>query len=260
MAGTDRSTRADFYLPAFVLSAWGVTLLHTVVSGRLVTLIHPLFRPLVLVAGVLLLILSAAHLCFFRPSGAPLKNGWRSWAMPLLVSLFLTAPLLAAATYAPIGFSENALEARGLDSSSNPSDSAENDDDAKRLMHALEKLKPGEAIPIDLPDLATAATVPKLVQGLEGKNVRVSGQFHPIDASSFKVFRLLMFCCAADAVPLSVTIEGAPGQELKGTDWVEVEGPVHFVKDESKGEDALFPRIEPKMVKRIETPADPYVY
>jgi uncharacterized repeat protein (TIGR03943 family) len=256
MAASNRFVNLGFYLPAFALSAWGVTLLHTVFSGRLVTLLHPFFRPLVLVAGILLLILSVAHLCFFRPPPDPelSERGWKTTVFPIFSSLFLTLPLLYAAAYAPMGFSENALEARGLDSNLNLP--AETDDDAQRLLQAIEKLKPGEAVRIDLPDLATAATVSKLVQVLEGRDVRVPGQFHSMGADQFKVFRLLMFCCAADAVPLSVTVKGTAGPDLKDGNWVEVEGSVRFVKSK----DSLVPEVELRTIHRIEAPADPYVY
>jgi putative membrane protein len=60
-----------------------------------------------------------------------------------------------------------------------------------------------------------------------GKKVAAVGRVYRDDKmpeNSFFCYRLLMFCCAADAVPVGVLIEYDKAKTLKKGAWVRVEG------------------------------------
>jgi hypothetical protein len=68
----------------------------------------------------------------------------------------------------------------------------------------------------------------------EGKTVRLTGQYAPVDQKKCKLIRYKINCCAADAVPLNAAIMVDPGStarldpdRLRGQ-WVQVTGRVHF--------------------------------
>jgi hypothetical protein len=95
-----------------------------------------------------------------------------------------------------------------------------------------EPLPPGVAI-VGFENLQQAAYTPETRKLWDEKLVRVKGQFAPSrDDKKFRLFRLKMTCCAADAYPLNVEIECAeslPVGELQGR-WVNVTGVIRFRK------------------------------
>src|SRR6202000_73622 len=115
MASSTTLRQFHFYLPAFALSAWGVTLFHSCLSGQIRLFLHPLFRPLTFVAGFLLIFFGILYIFFFKPSTKRKKSknlfyGSLNNGRWILLCLF---PFLASA-YAPTHLSDGAISARDL--------------------------------------------------------------------------------------------------------------------------------------------------
>ncbi len=96
-----------------------------------------------------------------------------------------------------------------------------------------------------------------------GKHVSVMGMIihdeelkQHFDGKKTAVYRFLINCCAADAVPLAVALDGEDLENLKGDQWVLVEGvfDIGTVKDEK------YPVILKPVITPVETPAFPYLY
>lgn len=93
---------------------------------------------------------------------------------------------------------------------------------------------------------------------------RVKGQFVP-DArypDRYRLMRIKITCCAADATPLGVTVIGKPQPGWKYGDWIEVEGPVSFVEvPASKGGASRYiPAIyQQKAIPLSSPPPDLYI-
>jgi uncharacterized repeat protein (TIGR03943 family) len=140
-------------------------------------------------------------------------------------------------------------------------------------------LKPNKAgrIKCEIVDLLYAAQEPSTRKDFEGKQVELIGQLVPArpkgapkstaPAGSFKLLRLLMVCCAADAMPVAVKIETKlPPMEIRDMQWLKVTGRVHYrarVKDNSDNTDygdQPEPVIVADSIKKVAAPAEKYLY
>jgi uncharacterized repeat protein (TIGR03943 family) len=140
-------------------------------------------------------------------------------------------------------------------------------------------LKPDKAghIKCEIVDLLYAAQEPFTRKDFEGKEVELIGQLVPAKskaatkaaapAGSFKLLRLVMVCCAADAMPIAVKIETKlPPMEIRDMQWLKVTGRVHYrprVKDNSDNTDygdQPEPVIVADSIKKVAAPAEKYLY
>ena len=140
-------------------------------------------------------------------------------------------------------------------------------------------LKPDKAghIKCEIVDLLYAAQEPSTRKDFEGKEVELIGQLVPAKskaatksaapAGSFKLLRLVMVCCAADAMPIAVKIETKlPPMEIRDMQWLKVTGRVHYrprVKDNSDDTDygdQPEPVIVADSIKKVAAPAEKYLY
>jgi uncharacterized repeat protein (TIGR03943 family) len=71
-------------------------------------------------------------------------------------------------------------------------------------------------------------------------------------AGGFTLTRFAVFCCAADAIPYSVPVEGGHGANYADDTWLRVNGSLHS----SDGRYVLRPR----MIVPVREPQDPYIY
>ncbi len=94
-------------------------------------------------------------------------------------------------------------------------------------------------IEADLTDLWTAAADPAFRRHFIGQPIRILGQLlvpkrlresgvEPGNPALFKVARMMMFCCAADAQPVAVQVEASEVPPGKDMDWVHLEGRLDF--------------------------------
>jgi uncharacterized repeat protein (TIGR03943 family) len=133
-------------------------------------------------------------------------------------------------------------------------------------------------IKAEVVDLLFAAQEPSTRKDFEGKNVELTGQLvanksktgakSKTATGSFKLLRLVMVCCAADAMPVAVKIEThLPAMEIREMQWLKVTGRVHFQArakdDESDGVDYgdyPEPVVVADSIKKTEPPLEKYLY
>jgi putative membrane protein len=70
------------------------------------------------------------------------------------------------------------------------------------------------------------------------------------------VYRFLINCCAADALPLAVAVDSDRARKMANDQWVRVEGIFHLCQIEG---DAV-PVVEDAAVQPVEAPKFPYLY
>jgi uncharacterized membrane protein YcgQ (UPF0703/DUF1980 family) len=126
-------------------------------------------------------------------------------------------------------------------------------------------------------DLLYAAQEPSTRKDFEGKDVELIGQLVPSEgkpgaksgapAGSFKLLRLVMVCCAADAMPVAVKIETKlPPMPIRDMQWLRVTGRVRFQpRPKSDSDDIDYgdypePVIVANSIKKIEPPREKYLY
>jgi len=333
-------------LAPLTLLEWGGILTYFYFSGRIAAFLHPMFRPLVLVTGLLLLI-TALCVAIFREeecahehehSEEHLHSHERLSFGGFLAFLILFLPLALAAKISPDSYGANLIRNRGLvedirsipgaatsfasrskaiesaasqqepsltitadatpspspkyigvpeetpvpapspDSETQPpSNDQEQASPPSNQPWVNDALKPNAAgcIKAEVIDLLYAAQEATTRKDFEGKNVELIGQLVPnktkmksaVPAGSFKLLRLVIVCCAADAMPVAVKIETKlPPMAIHDMQWLKVTGRVHYqprAKEDSDGidyGDYPEPVIVADSIKKVEPPKEKYLY
>ncbi|MBY0585853.1 hypothetical protein K2X85_01690 [bacterium] len=104
----------------------------------------------------------------------------------------------------------------------------------------------GDVVDADWKVLVAAADDPFKRERWQAQAVRIAGQAVPDRgfADRYRLMRVKITCCAADAVPLSITVLGKPNDAWKPAEWIEVTGAVNFVPIQSStGERAFLPVV-----------------
>jgi len=96
----------------------------------------------------------------------------------------------------------------------------------------LPKSKDGN-IEVQVIDLLYAAQDSSMRADFQGKTVETTGQLMPDDANNasgnrFKLMRMFMWCCAADAKPIAALVEAPAKPNAPEMAWVKVVGKVDF--------------------------------
>jgi uncharacterized repeat protein (TIGR03943 family) len=246
----------SFIAPAFVMSAWATVMLHTIASGHLNRLLSPMFHTYVLIAAILLLVLSALYVLLYQPTEetapalAPtgrLRQFGR-W-------LVLLIPVVAASILSPEALSSTTMINKGLNSTvgaiAMPS---WNDATQKSAQEAL-AADPNQPVPVEVTDLITISRSADQIAKFEGRQVRSVGLFVPQPGAPAKLVRGIMWCCAADIMPVSVDLGGNTSGNWKDSQWIEVTGTAHFPSTLGH----VIPRIDVDSIKPTDEPDEPYL-
>ena len=250
------------WLPCATLLAWSAILLGFYCSGRIASFLHPTFRPFVLVTGILMFGIGACFLflpgvascCGEDQCGHPLG---RMNAGRVLTFLVLLLPIGLAATVSPNQFGAATMANRGVvtdasglvaakprsltanNSISEPplptkdgSQSAAQTEQSVAASELMPRSKDGN-VQVAVIDLLYAAQDPSLRADFENKTVELIGQLMPDDVSNasghrFKVVRMFMVCCAADAKPVAALVESPQPPTAPEMSWVKVIGKATF--------------------------------
>jgi uncharacterized repeat protein (TIGR03943 family) len=201
------------------------------------------------IAAGLLLAMAAVYVLAFDP-----PNAGQSPSMLKSTGsfLWLTGPVLVAALLAPNSYSLTAVQARGYSDGNVVASSR-----SEKTASPLASSDPSSPVQVEVLDLVMSAQDEELVKSLEGRSVRVTGQYAPGEKSGdpTRVVRMWMLCCAADARPIGVDLEG-PKPEAKAMEWVEVTGALHYVKELGTTRAV----VKASVIQRTATPNESFVY
>ena len=115
-------------------------------------------------------------------------------------------------------------------------------------------LAAGSVVPMRMADVATRAAWDS-TNSLNGRTLELTG-FVVHDAAGVYVARLVITCCAADAMPVKARLVGAEG--LADDEWITVTGEVR--PNSAVQANNYVPVFDMTTVKKIGTPSDPYEY
>jgi uncharacterized membrane protein YcgQ (UPF0703/DUF1980 family) len=142
-------------------------------------------------------------------------------------------------------------------------------------------LKPNKAgnIKVEITDLLYAAQEPSSRKDFEGKRVELIGQLvcpkargastkTIADPNTFRVMRLVMVCCAADAMPAAVKIQSVQKPDDQSEmSWLKITGIVHFrTRPKSVGDDGIDygdypePVILAEQIVNTPAPREKFIY
>lgn len=254
----DRLTRQiSFFAPAAVMSAWATVMFHTVASGHISRLLSPMFRSYVITAAALLFALSILHLILYQPSPVTALNSAATNPLRQLGRwLVLLLPVVAASILSPAALSSTTLANRGaLNSTAGVTPMPITGDTSKENVQAALAADPNQPVPMEVTDLITVSRSSDTIKNFDGRQVRVIGFFAQPPGSSPKLVRWMMWCCAADAQPVSVELAGDTSGNWKDTQWIEVTGTAEFPSTLGR----VVPRINVTSIKPTQEPDEPYL-
>ena len=256
------------WLSCATLVAWSGILLHFYFSGRIASFLHPMFRPFVLISGIVMLLLAIGLV--FSPGvadGCCDEEGCahafgRMTAGRITTFLILLLPICAASAVSTDGFGARTMMNRGVVTDASGLKSAPKNQSefplptgdgtapsppeptvtptpvvyAGKAENASEEYLPKSksgAIIVQVPDLLYAAEDSSLRPDFQGKSIELIGQLMPDNVnnakgSRFKLVRMLMVCCAADARPVAVLVEEGKKTKIPEMSWVRVTGHATF--------------------------------
>jgi len=260
------------YLTAAVFLVWAITLSYFYYSGRAASYLHPFFIPNLAVAGFVLFILAA--IAAFAPAPPTRQRRGGSLAGNVASCLFLTIPLLAATSISPSQFGATAVLNRGfiedigdLPAYSPPMDpplpNADGTIGEGTMMNPslyLAKNENGE-IKAETVDLLYAASEEVMREDFEGQTVEVIGQFLPTrtdtsDGNRFRMVRMFVVCCAADARPVAILVEAQDVASFPEMSWVKVRGVATFPLEG----DRRIPLLIATSIAPTEAPVQTFLY
>lgn len=230
---------------ALLVLAWWVDGLAD--SGMVAALVHPRFFPAVsLAAGALFFLALFQCRRFTKPEKL---NAWSIAGLLLILSPVLISAVL------PVGYlGAQTIEKRGLTvAPAGEYGGAE----AERFSR-----NDAEGV-IEIREENFAAALKEITHDNParhlGKRVVISGMVHRdkgMRDNQFAVTRLLLICCAADAVPVGLICESEDGCPVAEGAWVRVEGTL----EEGVYMQRPLTILKVTAVDAIEPPPQPYVY
>jgi len=221
-------------LPAIVYVIWLNAYYWLLKGGRYKAFIQPKFWPLLILALLLLLAFSAAFISQFSlQSRRSLKfDAWAKAAI-LMVPVFFLLTIYGRSL--------------GTDAFS------------KRALNTGQSVIQRDANQLKLPSRTSTGQATSLLNLLadaekfDGKRVTAEGMVYRSVKSgdnTFMLFRFAVVCCAADAMPLSVTVKHTANEALINDAWVRVDG--IFTIETSNGKQV--PSIAADIVQPIPPP------
>jgi putative membrane protein len=227
---------------ATVLGGWTAGLAAILIAGRYSLFIRAELWPLLLASVIILALFLIAM--FARPghgTGRVSAGAWVRGGMILLPIIYMGSLMSGSAAS---GLNSFALQKRSLGLGTST--------DSFGFGGA------SDASPIDTSKSINLGTIIRNVNRLNGTHIATEGRvwMDPSLASGqMVIFRFIVVCCAADAMPVQVVVESPKTVHCQDDQWVHVEGTLTLVKHEG----GLVPTITADQITVIPAPDEPYL-
>jgi uncharacterized repeat protein (TIGR03943 family) len=116
---------------------------------------------------------------------------------------------------------------------------------------------PDGNIALEVTDLLYAEQEESLRKIVNGKTIEVIGQYLPgADAKQFKLVRMFIVCCAADARPIALPVEASSQMKVSEMGWIRVTGKAAF----TPSGDRMHVVMKADKVDSVDPPAEAMLY
>jgi putative membrane protein len=233
-----------------VLLVVGGAVLRASLTGLYLRYVRAGLRPLLIMAGVVLIVAAIATLWYeLRPSRATQENQpeyehdnrrGHAHREPRIAWLLLL-PVFALIVVAPPALGSYAADQTGT---------------ALQRPPGFAPLPAGDPLQITIPDYATRAVYDD-GRSLGGRRIEITG-FVSLGRGGPYLIRMVLSCCAADALPIKVGLSGQVPAALRSNAWLQVTGTYtnKQIKDFVNG--GTIPFIDVSQAKPVPTPQNQY--
>lgn len=239
------------WLEALAIAAWGGLLLKYWFTGKLNLLIHPNYFWLAIAGGWGLLIVGSLKVWQLLRRRRTLVTNWQHITLfpPGFSSVLLLTTAILGLMFTPGVFTSQTALQRGV------TDFLEATRSQPQAFHTT--IKPEERSLLDW--IQTLNVYPE-PDTYTGQKVKVQGfTIHPPELPQAYILlsRFVITCCAADAYPVGLPVKLDGDRQAYPPDtWLEVEG--QMITKTISGKRQL--TIQPKSIKKISQPQNPYDY
>ncbi|MYZ06177.1 TIGR03943 family protein [Streptomyces sp. SID2999] len=220
---------------AAVMFLLGGALLHAGTTDLYLRYVKSGLRPLVLAAGVVLVVAALATVWYERKRAV--AHGGHPEPR---VAWLLVLPVLALILIAPPALGSYSAVRTGT---------------ALQPPYGLDPLPATDPVRLSVVDYASRAAY---THSLRGRTVRVTG-FLALDAHGTPyLVRMALNCCAADAQPVKIGLTGQLPPVLRPDAWLEVTGVYAPRVTRDPVNNGVIPYLRVTSARPVATPADPY--
>jgi uncharacterized repeat protein (TIGR03943 family) len=226
---------------AVVLLLVGGAILRASLTDLYLRYVKEGLRPFLIAAGVLLVAAAVATLWYELRPGRAAAHDDHSHREPA-VAWLLVLPVFALLLVAPPALGSYAANRAGT---------------ALQETSDFPPLPAGDPVKVGLVDYATRAVYDE-GKSLDGRRVVLTGFVMIGDDKAPYLARMTLSCCAADARPVKVGLDGSVPGGLAADNWLEVVGKytTRSTKDDVNG--GVIPYIEIEESRRIDAPTNQY--
>jgi uncharacterized repeat protein (TIGR03943 family) len=251
-------TRVSNVINGLTLIGLGSVFAVFYASGRINQYLNPILRPLVLIAGIGAVIGGVVYLitvhsgqccidrdCIHRHVNSPPRSlaYFGVICLPVILGAIFSKDAFDQQLVVNRGFIQNTAKLPGAQRSLHKSVFGNPVSPANLGAHINEAMSESGDLPraddgnvaLEVSDLLYAETQESLRKRIIGKKVEVVGQF--ISSSmkdEFKLVRMFMWCCAADARPIYVSVEQSSLGDVSDLQWIKVTGTAEFSTDKDQ--------------------------
>ncbi|MFF7767448.1 TIGR03943 family putative permease subunit [Streptomyces massasporeus] len=224
----------------------GATLLHAGTTDLYLRYVKEGLRPLVLLAGVVLIVTAAATLWYDRRGASTTRDRdtlTHDHHREPRVSWLLTLPVLALILVAPPALGSYSATHTGT---------------ALTKPFGFPALPAGEApLHLAVADYAGRAIYDD-GRALRDRELKITG-FVTLDRKGAPyLVRMGLNCCAADAQPVKIALTGNVPPVLRPDTWLEITGTYTPRRTKDPVNDGPIPYLEVTTARPVPTPHDPY--
>jgi len=229
-----------------LLFVLGGAVLHASLTGLYLRYVRAGLRPFLLIAGVVLIIAAVATLWYELKPGPkkaePADDGHGHAHREPRIAWLLLLPLLALIVVAPPALGSYAADRTGT---------------ALQRPFGFPTLPAEGPLDLTVPDYATRAVFDG-GRGLGGRPIKITGFIGINRDGTPYVSRMVLNCCAADALPIKVALTGPNVLTLRRDAWFDITGTYspRQLKDPVNGR--AIPFFTVTRATPIPAPADEY--
>jgi uncharacterized repeat protein (TIGR03943 family) len=247
------------WLDPLIFATWTVFLIHLLISQRYIAFLRPEFGVLLALAHLIAMGFMLTAMVRSKRPEMDASSVLRSLVLlvPILYSLIMPGAMLGNQAFkkrftgsAPgsMGRQEQAMSA---------TQGAKNRPDWPASDRGIDEVQPEEPLEKTIlelmlnPNLFNGKRV--IVTGMIMRDEELKPYFGGLDTA---VYRFLITCCAADALPLAIGLEADLSAGFAEDQWVEVEGIFRL----QQIDDRPVPMVSKPKITAIEAPGNPYLF